>query len=151
LVLGAPSLRMNIRAQASHDLRQLRRIYLESRRATFGWMDTTTFEIADFDRDTAGEMVLVAEYGGKIRGFSSSWIPDGFIHHLYVDPEFVGSGIGSLLLDTTIGSLSKPVRLKCMCLNRGALRFYAGRGFEVVGEGIGEGGCYYELEYKGDA
>ncbi|MEQ8484456.1 MAG: GNAT family N-acetyltransferase [Pseudomonadales bacterium] len=47
---------------------------------------------------------------------ASIWTPDGFIHHLYVDPEFIGGGIGTLLLDATIRRLSKPVVLKCLRL-----------------------------------
>ena len=43
---------MNIRAQDTRDLPHLRRIYLESRRASSDWMDISKFDLADFDHDT---------------------------------------------------------------------------------------------------
>jgi GNAT superfamily N-acetyltransferase len=138
---------MNIRAQDVRDIPHLRRVYLDSRRASFGWMDTSKLDLADFDQDTSGELVLVAEDNGRIQGFSSSWVPDRFIHHLYVDPPFMGSGVGSLLLEATVRSLGVPVRLKCLCLNQSALRFYMRRGWQVSGQGTADDENYYELEY----
>ena len=89
----------------------LRRIYLEARRATFQWLDTSTFAACDFDRDTAGESILVL-CDQEVVGFSSVWLPDRFLHHLYLDPGLKRNGYGSELLKQTVASVIGPMRLK---------------------------------------
>ncbi len=62
----------------------LRSIYLESRKSTFTWLETSTYQLLDFDQDTEAERIHVALEGDDVLGFISVWEPDNFIHHLYV-------------------------------------------------------------------
>ncbi|QPJ65264.1 MAG: GNAT family N-acetyltransferase [Candidatus Nitrohelix vancouverensis] len=84
---------------------------------------------------TEGELVHVAERGGKVAGFISVWEPESFIHHLYVDPEFWGMGIGTELVDF-MASLTRgrPLGLKCKVGNKLAMAFYRARGFVETDE-----------------
>jgi GNAT superfamily N-acetyltransferase len=124
---------------------RLARIYLDSRIFTFNWMEPTGFSLSDFQRDTQGEMILAAEVRGRIVGFSSSWEPENFIHHLYLNPQDVGRGYGGRLLDGTVKILDKPVRLKAQVRNTKAMWFYRNRGWEELGRGITDRGEYIEL------
>jgi GNAT superfamily N-acetyltransferase len=128
------------------DLEQLRLIYLQSRRAAFRWLDTSKYRLPDFDRDTRGELILVAESAGVVRGFSSSWIPDRFIHHLYVSPAHLREGVGEFILQATLQAIGVPARLKCLSLNHRALSFYSSKGWRITGRGCAEDGEYYEME-----
>lgn len=125
-------------------------IYLESRTATFNWLDAREFSLSDFERDTKGELVLVAELEGSVVGFSSSWTPENFLHHLYVAPSRTGCGVGSALLDATLRRLGRPARLKCKSLNVRAMAFYRSRGWRTIEHGETEGDPYHLLEFVGD-
>lgn len=89
----------------------------------------------DFDRETAGESVLVACDQAQVVGFVSVWTPDHFIHHLHVDPAFQRQGVGRELLRSLPGWPGTSYRLKCLTANGPALAFYAANGFTQVGEG----------------
>ena len=78
-------------------LEPLRQLYLESRAATFTWLDSQAYELSDFDRDTEGEEIWVAMESDEVVGFISIWSPDGFIHHLFVSPDYRNTGAGSRL------------------------------------------------------
>lgn len=58
-----------IRLMEEHDISQLARLFLKSRRHTFHWVDPTRFQLEDFEEQTKGEQVWVAEQGGNICGF----------------------------------------------------------------------------------
>ncbi len=109
------------------------RIYGEARRAAFHWMPPDQFRDQDFDRDTAGEVVLVAEKGGRILGFVSG--RDRFVHTLFVDPPLRGQGLGSLLLDSLLSRIGTPATLRCVLGNLPARLFYEKRGWAPAGEG----------------
>jgi ribosomal protein S18 acetylase RimI-like enzyme len=143
------SMPMNIREYQEEDLGALRSIYFRSRSAAFHWLAGRRYEVLDFDRDTQGELVLIAEAHGKIVGFSSSWLPDRFVHNLYVDPAHIGEGIGGRILEATIGAIGVPARLKCLSRNERALRFYRSQGWYVVGCGSSEDGDFFEMEFGG--
>ena len=136
-----------IREYRVSDVQRLSEIYLSSRRATFDWIDEERFGLVDFHRDTVGERIKVIERAGEAVGFSASWLPKRFIHHLYVAPAYTGEGGGSLLLAATVEMLGRPVALKCLSRNRGALRFYLSRGWSVVGGGRSGNGEFYRLVY----
>ena len=128
----------------------LARIYLDSRTRTFSWLDTTTYQLSDFERDTDGESILVLE-DLAILGFSSVWESDRFLHHLYVEPSKIGNSLGSQLLDSTIQRFGLPMRLKCLSQNHRALRFYSSRGWKTIRESLGVDGYYFEMEVTDDA
>ncbi|MFB2864645.1 GNAT family N-acetyltransferase [Aeromonas sp. MdU4] len=118
-----------IRLMEEHDIPQLARLFLKSRRHTFHWVDPARFQLEDFEAQTKGEQVWVAEQGGNICGFIAIWQPDHFVHHLYVASDWHGQGIGRALLehglaDTPISSLKVALR------NTAALAFYHRLGWE---------------------
>ncbi|MEE3880035.1 GNAT family N-acetyltransferase [Vibrio sp. YYF0003] len=126
-----------------HHLDAVRKLYLESRLATFTWQDTDLFELSDFERDTAGEDILVASKSNKILGFISIWEPDNFIHHLFVSPCNLRSGVGLKLLDFAKQRYSN-LSLKCLTQNRNAIGFYRSQGFTIV-ETVNDGSESYHL------
>ena len=72
--------------------------------------------------------VLVADEGGRLFGFiafNSEWID-----HLYVDPDHIGQGIGSALLQAAKPT-SPRFRLWTFQRNDGASRFYERHGFAI--------------------
>jgi ribosomal protein S18 acetylase RimI-like enzyme len=56
---------------------------------------------------------------------------------LYLRPQFQGLGIGTKVLQQVIheaAELNRPIRLRVLRVNQGALRLYHRHGFTVVGE-----------------
>ena len=109
----------------------VRQLYLWSRVATFTWLDTVTYELSDFERDTEGEAVWVAVESDEVLGFVSIWEADCFIHHLFVSPENLNKGIGSSLLNFVKQRYSK-LSLKCLTQNSLAVGFYLSQGFKIT-------------------
>jgi ribosomal-protein-alanine N-acetyltransferase len=134
-----------IREYRPEHARRLAHIYLESRIHAFDWLDPTRFSYSDFEHDTEGEALLVAESGNRVIGFSSSWVAENFIHHLYLDPVSLGHGVGGLLLDATVKMLGRPVRLKAQVKNPNAIWFYRKRGWTEYDRGVTDWGEYIEL------
>lgn len=128
------------------DRKVLSRIYLESRQDTFTWLSPTSFRLSDFDRDTAGEAIWVAERQGTLLGFVSVDEADNFIHNLFVATQWLGHGIGSQLLATSLANINSPARLKCLLDNARAIAFYRTKGWQEVGEGVSDDGRYVVLE-----
>lgn len=140
---------MRIRSVEVKDIPTLRDIYYQSRIKHFLWTDRTQFNIEDFDSATNGEAIWVAENKEKqIRGFISVWMPEHFIHNLFVAPETMGQGYGSALLQHCLARIGRPARLKCSKENHVAITFYHSHQWGIVGEGIGVEGPYYELEFN---
>lgn len=106
------------------DYPQLREIYLASRRQSFHWVKAEDMDLHDFDQDTQDEQIFIAEENSKILGFISLYVPDRFIHLLFVHPEAAGQGAGDLLLKQAIKVLGTPITLKCVSENHNALSFY---------------------------
>lgn len=121
---------------------QLRRIYLESRRKAFTWLNPATLALPDFDKAIAGEEVLVALHQHKPIGFIAWWPPDNFIHSLYIDPAFVRQGVGLCLLQAGLARMGRPATLKCVQANQAALAFYQSLGWAIKGSG-----CSTEVAY----
>jgi GNAT superfamily N-acetyltransferase len=140
---------MRIRGAMPGDLPALREIYLSVRKKNFTWLDTGAYRLADFDRDTAGEEILVAVEGGDALGFVAVFLPESFVHHLYVREGATGRGVGRALLGRVLESLPPPATLKCMTLNTRAARFYAANGWTIREAGSGPEGPYYLFEHGG--
>jgi hypothetical protein len=66
----------------------LRELFLKVRKSTFVWKDQSAFDLLDFDVQTREEYILTAFYDEKIAGFISIWVPDNFVHHLFIDQGF---------------------------------------------------------------
>ena len=141
---------MIIREYQTGDLAALRQLYLRTRKQAFHWMDIDGFALEDFDRDTQKEQlwVGVGESGG-IDGFVSAWMPEHFIHNLYVLPKKSRRGIGSQLLQHCLTQIGRPARLKCSTSNEDALGFYTMAGWHTLTEGQSPEGPFYLMEYRG--
>ncbi|MFJ8526741.1 GNAT family N-acetyltransferase [Bacillus sp. NPDC094106] len=139
---------MNIRVANELDYPVLRMIYLESRRKSFHWADMEEMTLEDFDKHTVGEYIILAEENNRILGFASLYLPENFIHNLFVHPDFSGKGVGGELLHASIEKMNKPLRLKCVSENEKAMKFYENNGWKkVVEEGeIGE--RYWVMVYE---
>jgi len=72
----------------------------------------------------------VAEAGERLVGFVM--LEDDWVHSLYVDPELVGQGIGSALLDLAKGLRRGGLGLWVFESNEPARRFYTRHGFVDV-------------------
>lgn len=107
----------------------LRDLFLRTRLVTFTWMDSSQFALNDFERETEGEYILVAHDDGVLVGFISIWLPDNFVHHLYVDERYQNRNIGTALLKAAIAKVGLPIRLKCELNNAKAVSFYEWKGF----------------------
>jgi len=140
-----------IRPFHDDDRPALRDIYLASRLQAFPWVSRAEFSLEDFDADIEGENLFVATVNTLPVGFISLYEPDNFIHHLYVDPDSTGRGVGSALLNASIQRLGYPIRLKCLVENQRAVQFYQQRGWQVKGEGDDTHGPFYEMELRGHA
>lgn len=139
---------MNIRVVNELDYPALRMIYLESRRKSFHWADMEEMTLEDFDKHTVGEYIILAEENNRILGFASLYLPENFIHNLFVHSDFSGKGVGGELLHASIEKINKPLRLKCVSENEKAMKFYENNGWKkVVEEGeIGE--RYWVMVYE---
>ncbi|MEO6687198.1 MAG: GNAT family N-acetyltransferase [Dyadobacter sp.] len=124
---------------------QLRHIYLESRKLAFPWVDADSLKLEDFDSSIQEEEVLVALQDDVPIGFIAWWLPDNFIHSLFIDPKFVGKGIGKSLLDACLERTGRPAALKCLQANKNALEFYFSQGWEIISDGESPDGDYYLL------
>ncbi|PWJ98224.1 ribosomal protein S18 acetylase RimI-like enzyme [Flavobacterium araucananum] len=120
---------MEIREIKNSDYPTLRTLYLKERQTTFSWLDPSEFKLEDFERDTKGELVLVAIDLDVPVGFISIWMPNNFIHNLYVDQTYQDKGLGTLLLKSAIKETHFPVTLKCLENNTKAVAFYIKKGF----------------------
>ncbi|WMN89796.1 GNAT family N-acetyltransferase [Vibrio parahaemolyticus] len=127
----------------SHHLNAVKKLYLESRLATFTWLDTVEFDLSDFERDTEGESIWVVIDSSEVVGFVSIWAPENFIHHLFVSPRNLRGGVGLKLLD--LAKQKYPnLSLKCLSQNGNATDFYLSQGFTIA-ETVGNGPESYHL------
>ena len=131
----------------STDTNALADIYYQSRIATFDWMNPDEIQLDDFHRDTKGEKVWVAELKGHVVGFVSFWEVEGFIHHLFVLPDYVSQGVGSQLLATCLNQMRKPATLKCVSANTNAWSFYKQKGWKTIDYGTSDGVEYQIMQF----
>ena len=140
-------LKITIRRARGEDLPQLEQLFLRARRQTFCWENPDKFRLEDYQKQTAGEEVFVAE-ASAIIGFISVWAQDRppFIHHLFVSPDQQRRGVGTRLVHSLATWLLLPYRLKCLVQNLGARIFYKKMGWVEIAEGVSEEGNYILLE-----
>lgn len=141
---------LKIAESQSDYLPALREIYLQVRQATFTWFDTSHYQLTSFDTDTKDEYVLVASIDDVVVGFVSAYMPENFIHHVYVHQSYQKQGIGKMLLDAMLTKMKPPAGLKCLQLNEAAIAFYKKYGFVKRKKGISTEGIYLLLEYAGE-
>jgi ribosomal protein S18 acetylase RimI-like enzyme len=120
---------MTITEIRNKDYEPLRNLFLKERQTTFSWLDLSEFQLDDFEKNIQGELVLVALLEDFPIGFISIWIPNNFIHHLYIDQKYQDKGIGTKLLKAAIDKTNFPITLKCLENNTKAIDFYKRKGF----------------------
>ena len=138
---------IDIRLARDADTAALSRLYLRTRRETYYWCDSDLFQEQDFIDETRGEKILILTLDEQPQGFISYLEVESFIHHLYITPEKQNMGLGSLLLESVLRDLKKPVRLKCIKKNKSAMRFYSKRGWKKIAQGSDHTGEYITMEY----
>jgi putative acetyltransferase len=75
------------------------------------------------------ETVLIAECNGYPAGFMALREAEGYLHLLYVSPEYQQHGVGSLLLAEAIRRCPTGLRLTTLESNTDARAFYERRGW----------------------
>ncbi|WP_216824385.1 GNAT family N-acetyltransferase [Emticicia sp. TH156] len=141
-------MKVRIEAFQLKDLPALRELYLQVRKATFTWLNTSHYHLESYDTDTQGEYTLVAFIGDVIVGFISAYEPDNFIHHIYVHLSYQKMGVGKLMVDAMLQQLKTPITLKCLQANQAAIAFYKKCGFVQKKKGISVEGIYIIFEYR---
>ena len=78
--------------------------------------------------------VFLAEDESKILGVIAISRKEGvsWINQLYLDPLYVGMGIGTKTMDYILSFTLKPIRLYTFQENHGARRFYERFGFKAI-------------------
>ena len=89
------------------------------------------------------EQVFVAEVDGQLAGFLA--VKDrgsghGYIHQIFVSPEFQHHGVGSALMELAKRLGPAGLRLHTLKRNTQAAAFYERHGFSVVSTGMGRVG-----------
>jgi ribosomal protein S18 acetylase RimI-like enzyme len=96
--------------------------------------------------EIAGETLFVAEDDrGEVVGFVAIYVPESFIHHLYVEPRLRNRGIGSALLRHAVTAAGGSATLKCQLGNQAGLGFYRHLGWTEVVAGTNEFGAWVAL------
>jgi GNAT superfamily N-acetyltransferase len=137
---------VDVRPFVEGDSLALEVIYRDCRMEA-AWLPPEVRERSNFARDTEGEALLVAVGGtDEPEGFISVWVPESFIHHLYVRSSARRRGVGERLLNSLNGRIPKPWRVKCLRANAEAFRFYLKRGWTEVSSGTSEDGPFATME-----
>ncbi len=89
-------------------------------------------------RDFEETLYLILELDGEPIAYASAGsLPDdpkgAFVKGIYVKPEHIGKGYGTLLLNALKDKFGK-LKLKVLKDNKRAIRFYEDNGFKAVGE-----------------
>ncbi|MHC0441507.1 GNAT family N-acetyltransferase [Flavobacterium sp. 3-210] len=141
---------MTITTIREKDYEPLKKLFLEERKSTFLWLDQSEFQLDDFEKLTQGEFILTALIDDFPVGFISIWLPNNFIHHLYISKKYQGQNIGTELLKAATKKATFPITLKCLEKNTKAIDFYKRKGFVEKGKGNSEHGTYILFSLKKD-
>lgn len=136
------------RVASETDWESLAGIFTQIRERYSPWLDPQRTPPDDLRKQTEGETIYVAARETEVLGFISVWVPERFIHHLYVDVRHQRWGVGSWLIDHVLRQHGSPLRLKCVEANRQALQFYEKNGWQILDRAVGEEGPYCLMELK---
>ncbi|AUX95483.1 GNAT family N-acetyltransferase [Mixta gaviniae] len=139
---------MRIRPFTESDRPFLRTLFLASRKTNWSWLDSSAWQLEDFDQVVLGENVLVAEEDGHRLGFAAYLENDNFLHSLFIDPHYQGRGAGSALLKAVQARFTATGALKCLLANSRAQNFYLRHGWQIVSQGESEQGKYVLMHFK---
>ncbi len=133
---------LHIRPYEEADRPFLRTLYLASRKHTWTWLEDD-FQLEDFDRAVIGEKILVAERDGHLLGFASIFTQENFLHNLFIDPQYQGTGAGTALLHAAEETFTRQGSLKCLVKSENSVGFYLSKGWNIVSTGESPKGEYY--------
>lgn len=139
---------MIIRPGQESDRPFLRTLFLRARKISWPWMNSSEWQLEDFDAATLDEQLWVADIDGHRAGFASVWESDNFLHNLFVDPDFQGRGVGHALLQQVQSTFTSTGALKCLVQNEHALQFYLRHGWQQEAQGISPDGDYWLMHYR---
>jgi GNAT superfamily N-acetyltransferase len=135
---------------AVSDYPALREIFYSARRDSFHWLNPDDLKLSDFDSSTEAELILTAWTENKIAGFISVWMPDRFIHNLFVIHDCRGHGVGTALINEAARRAGLPLSLKCAMHNTSALSYYLSHGWKIEKEETGGAEQYYLMSFTGN-
>jgi len=143
-----PPIKLTVRQLEQSDAAAVQRLY-ERAVGRAAWLPAGVKADANFARASQGEAVFVCHGPeGRLVGLLSVWVPESFIHHVYVDPEFERQGVGTALLSSLETWLPLPWHLKCVRANASARAFYAAHGWIEIGSGDSDQGPFVLLERR---
>ncbi len=94
-----PRIKLAVRRLEQSDAAAVQRLY-ERAVGRAVWLPAEVEADANFAHVSQGEAVFVCHGPeGRLVGLLSAYVPESFIHHVYVDPEFERQGVGTALLD----------------------------------------------------
>jgi len=123
-----------LRKAKPEDTPQLEALFQLTCQETFTSRPKGEFQIGDYAKSVEEDEVWVAEEGGAVVGFVSTYPADHFVHNLFVHPNHQGRGTGSRLLQTAEAHPSRPMTLKIAMDNFDVCAFYESRGWFMVSE-----------------
>ena len=127
--MGGRKAKVTIRPLTPDDEARCAGIMSRAMRQAFRWTHVPDTDVASFRAATTGETVLVADAGDEVVGFAAIYEPGCFLHHLYVDTDAQGMGIGKALLAEAVRRAGPFLSLKCQVRNDKARRFYRACGW----------------------
>ncbi|MFI0898825.1 GNAT family N-acetyltransferase [Streptomyces sp. NPDC020983] len=133
--------RVVVRAATAEDADAIARVHRDSRAATMPYLPPqkrTHEEVAYWVREIvlAQCRVWVAERGGQVLGYAA--LDGDMLDALYLRPEVLRQGVGTLLLDEARRHSPGGLSLHVFQQNTGARAFYVRHGFTVLDTNDGE-------------
>ena len=126
---------LTLRPAAPADLDGCARVYVAAAAIAFPWVEPEERGERQFQESVRGEAVWLAEGPKGIVGIVSIYLPNRFLHSLYVQPACQRRGIGRGLVDLALHHCGGHAHLKCHEANREACRFYLATGWQPAGWG----------------
>lgn len=146
MALAEPSL-ITVRQATFEDAQACTRILREGWKRAFPGRRRKV-DLNVFLAETDGETVLVATRRNRVLGFAGIYLPESFLHHLYVEPRAHRKGVGSLLLRAARDLTGGPISLKTQTTNFRARAFYDRHGFVATETGDDGMGPWVRLEAR---
>ena len=130
-------------------VRDMRPADSEQVRALFESVYKSLFSgaVPAFESAVRGERIFVALHSGLIAGIATVWEADSFIHFLFFDRRFRRKGVGRAMITKIAETYERPLTLKCLLENAGAMAFYRATGWREMETGLCEEGAYALLRY----
>ncbi len=133
---------MLIREFSEPDLDEIANVYNQARASVdcFTQGNVTTTNFSSLVRN---EKILLAICETEVVGFVSIWVPEKFIHHLYIKPENQKKGLANALINACIERYGLPLSLKSLAANVNACHFYENNKWNIEDTGWGSEGTVH--------